>query len=101
MMREVNDKGLARINGAQIGVGKKLADHPNWMSPEQVRLLSLFHVRRRRADHDLSFEQLNKIGFDCFPIDYLDGPDAVLAWFADAHNLNKIVRRFCSSLLRR
>ncbi|ORY61173.1 P-loop containing nucleoside triphosphate hydrolase protein [Leucosporidium creatinivorum] len=68
MMREVNDRGLARINGAQIDIGMSLANYPNAMNTEQ----------------------LNKIGFDCFPIDHLDGPDAVLAWLAKEHNLNKI-----------
>jgi structural maintenance of chromosomes protein 5 len=46
MMREVNDTKLARINGAQIGVGKTLADHPNWMTPEQVRLVFVLRIGR-------------------------------------------------------
>lgn len=38
-----------------------------------------------------SFSQLKALGFDCFPIDQLEGPPAVLAWLASEFSLNKIV----------
>lgn len=99
MMREMNDttngqgQSYARINGTQITPGRTLADFPNWMSTQQVRFL----FWEARYGTDTASPQLNNLGFDSFPIDYLEGPDAILAWLADEHNLNKTVS-FCSLL---
>lgn len=47
MMREVNDTRLARVNGAQVDKGKKLADVDTWATPEKVSLLSALRPEKR------------------------------------------------------
>ncbi|GAA5978970.1 hypothetical protein JCM10908_002752 [Rhodotorula pacifica] len=57
-----------RINGSVIDRNWRLADMPR----------------------SLNQEQLNRLGFDAMAIDFLDGPEAVLCYLADASNLTKV-----------
>ncbi|GAA5860547.1 hypothetical protein JCM1840_000294 [Sporobolomyces johnsonii] len=68
MMAELADKKGLRINGSECTVQGGLAD-----------------VQRPLTD-----EQLNRLGFDAFAIDLLQGPEPVLRWLCDHHNLHRI-----------
>ncbi|KAI5476483.1 hypothetical protein MNV49_007730 [Pseudohyphozyma bogoriensis] len=74
MMGELADKGIEdefgkaklRINGAQLGT---------WRTKADIRYRTTEEVRENW-------------GFDCWAIDLVDGPEAVLAWLCEEHNLN-------------
>ncbi|GAA6015672.1 hypothetical protein JCM10207_008167 [Rhodosporidiobolus poonsookiae] len=57
-----------RFNGSEVDANRTLADVQFPFTPEQ----------------------LNQLGLDGYAIDFLDGPQAVLAWLCDVHNLNKM-----------
>ncbi|GAA5973475.1 hypothetical protein JCM21900_003338, partial [Sporobolomyces salmonicolor] len=68
MMAELADKQKLRIDGSECTVQGGLVD-----------------VQRPLTD-----DQLDKLGFDAFAIDLLQGPEPVLRWLCDHHNLHRI-----------
>ncbi|CEQ39122.1 SPOSA6832_00604 [Sporobolomyces salmonicolor] len=68
MMAELADKQKLRIDGSECTVQGGLTD-----------------VQRPLTD-----DQLDKLGFDAFAIDLLQGPEPVLRWLCDHHNLHRI-----------
>jgi hypothetical protein len=57
-----------RFNGAEIDISRTLDSVPRPLSPQQ----------------------LDQLGFDAYSVDLIDGPEPVLVWLCDNHQLSKV-----------
>lgn len=92
-----------RINVAQLPAGKDLAYYQNFRdskyNPEQVRR-HLHSFRSTRIDFCFA-SQIKAWGFDCYALDLLDGPPAVLSYLCEVAKIHMVVRLFSPRFFHR